>query len=96
MICVKSESGQKTQMTESSNSTIMKVFLTSYSDQESESILINSREYVILILALNSPTTSHLMCVPFKDALDMSAHLVQISHSAQVLKLQNNYWPLVT
>ena len=73
-----------TSTSDNNASTIMKVFLTCYQDSgETQIVNVVSREYVILILALNSKTTSHLMCVPYKDALDMSSHLVQISHNAQ-------------
>ena len=66
-----------------SNSSITKVYMTCFSNTDSSNISVKSGEYVVLILALNSKVTSHLMFVPYKNALDMSSHLVQISHNAQ-------------
>ena len=66
-----------------SNSSITKVYMTCFSSTDSSNISVKSGEYVVLILALNSKVTSHLMFVPYKNALDMSSHLVQISHNAQ-------------
>ena len=72
-------------MTVPENSSITKVFLTCHTknDTEDDDVSVYSREYVVLILALNSKTTSHLMFVPYKNALDMSSNLVQISHNPE-------------
>ena len=69
-------------MTIEENSSITKVFLTCHI-QNDDNVSVLSREYVVLILALNTRSTSHLMFIPWKDALDMSSNLVQISHNAQ-------------
>ena len=69
-------------MTAHENSSITKVFLTCH-QSEDEEVSVHSREYVVLILALNSKKTSHLMFVPYKNALDMSSNLVQISHNPE-------------
>ena len=67
---------------------IVKVYFTctAKSSEAEENIEVQSRDYVVLILALNSKTTSHLLCVPHKDALDMSSNLVQVM---QILTLFN-------
>ena len=63
----------------------MKVFLTSEkNDQESGvRVRVISREFVILIMALNTKTTSHLLCVPYTEALQIVSNLMMISHSPQ-------------
>ena len=70
------------KMTAQENASITKVFLTCHQN-ENEELSVYSREYVVLILALNSKNTSHLMFVPYKNALDMSSNLVQISHNPE-------------
>ena len=66
-------------MTGRAQSNVVKVFLTCQPTVEVGTV--TSREFVILIMALNTKTTSHLLCVPYREALVMSSNLMLISHS---------------
>ena len=65
--------------------TVVKVFLTcEKTGGESDGrVRVMSRDFVILIMALNTKTTSHLLCVPFKEAIQIVSNLMMISHSPQ-------------
>ena len=76
-----------------SSPSIVKVFFTCLKSGDDSSDDVESRDYVVLILALNSKTTSHLLCVPHKDAIHMSlsSHTIQV-FSMKLINTINNYF----
>ena len=63
---------------------VVKVFLTCEKAGEREGrVKVISRDFVILIMALNTKTTSHLLCVPYTEAIQIVSNLMMISHSPQ-------------
>ena len=74
-----------------SSPSIVKVFFTCLKSGDDSCDDVESRDYVVLILALNTKTTSHLLCVPHKDAIYMSSHMIQV-FMMKLINTINNYF----